>query len=188
VQHHRRRTGSGLPARPNPSLAEHADAIRTLGKQTVENVIEIGRRLTECKRIVGHGNWLPWLEREFGWSERTARRFMQAHEFALAKSDKLADLNIGVSSLCLLAAPSTPKEAADEIIERAKAGEPVPVAETKRIIEDTKGRQEPSSKTRKGTTTKPAKPKPGDADAALKPAHDRAARGREVGWARRQPS
>jgi hypothetical protein len=138
----------------SPLLAEHVDAIRALGKQTVENVIEIGRRLTECKKLVGHGNWLPWLDRVFGWSERTARRFMQAHEFALAKSDKLADLSIGVSSLCLLAAPSTPNEARDEIIRRAQAGETIPAAEAKRIIADSKT----SSKLGKPTT----KPQPSE--------------------------
>ena len=33
----------------NAILVEHAAAIRQLGKQTVENVIEIGRHLTEAK-------------------------------------------------------------------------------------------------------------------------------------------
>ena len=28
------------------------------------------------KRICGHGNWLPWLEREFGWSRQTADNFI----------------------------------------------------------------------------------------------------------------
>jgi hypothetical protein len=43
----------------DPTLAEHAAEIRGLGKRVVGDVIEIGRRLTECKRICGHGNWLP---------------------------------------------------------------------------------------------------------------------------------
>ena len=36
----------------NPVLAEHAAEIRRLGKQTVENVIEIGRHLAEAKAEV----------------------------------------------------------------------------------------------------------------------------------------
>ena len=32
-----------------PVLAEHADAIRRLSKQTVENIIEIGRRLVDFR-------------------------------------------------------------------------------------------------------------------------------------------
>lgn len=58
-------------------LAQHAAAIRTIGKRVVADIIEIGGRLNECKRIVGHGNWLPWLDREFGWTENTARNFIR---------------------------------------------------------------------------------------------------------------
>jgi hypothetical protein len=130
------------------SLAKHAAAIRKLGKRVVFDVIQIGCRLAECKRLCGHGYWRPWLKSEFGWTERTAERFMSVHAL-VGKSDKLSDLELPLSGLYLLAAPSTPKEAVDEIVERAEAGEPVPVAEVKRIIEDTKGRKQPSSKPRK---------------------------------------
>jgi hypothetical protein len=125
-------------SRAEPGLAEHAAAIRALGKQTVENIIEIGRRLSECKRICGHGNWLPWLDREFGWSDQTARNFMRVAE--LSKSKTVLNLDLPVKALYQLAAPSTPKEARDTIIERAKSA-PVPVAEVKRIIETTKDRR-----------------------------------------------
>jgi Protein of unknown function (DUF3102) len=30
-----------------------------------------------AKAEVGHGNWLDWIDREFGWSEATAKRYMQ---------------------------------------------------------------------------------------------------------------
>jgi hypothetical protein len=39
---------------------------------------------------------------------------------AFGKSDKLSDLELSVSGLYLLAAPSTPEEARDAVIERAK--------------------------------------------------------------------
>ena len=85
----------------------------------VGDVIEIGRRLAECKEHVGHGGWLPWLEREFGWKERTAQNFMQVHALA-SKSAKFADLNVDVSALYLIAAPSTPEEVRTEVIERPR--------------------------------------------------------------------
>jgi len=122
-----------LPA----DLIEHASAIRSLGKRVVADVIEIGRRLSDAKRICGHGNWLPWLEREFGWDERTAQRFISVYELA-GKSDNLSDLNLPVSSLYLLAAPSTPEQVRDEIIERASSGEILPVAEVKRVVREHK--------------------------------------------------
>ena len=94
-------------------LAEHADAIRALDKQAGAAIVEIGRRLIEAKALVGHGNWLPWLVREFRWTAETALRFMQVAE-AVGKNNKLLDLDIGVSSLYLLAAPSTPPEAVEK--------------------------------------------------------------------------
>ena len=91
----------------------------TLGKRVVGDIIEIGRRLTDSKRRVGHGGWLPWLEREFGWSDRHARRFMEVHQFA-GKSDKLSNLDLPVSGFFLLAAPSTSDEARHEVIRQAE--------------------------------------------------------------------
>ena len=47
-------------------------------------MIEIGRRLTEMKKICGHGNWLQWLQREFGWTDRQALNYMRVHKPRLA--------------------------------------------------------------------------------------------------------
>jgi hypothetical protein len=170
-------------------VEEHAAAIRRLGKQTIENIIEIGRHLTEAKRIVGPGNWLPWLDREFGWTEMTATRFI--HVFELSKSNKLLDLDLPLSGLYLLAAPSTPEPAKTEVIERAQAGETLSVADVKQTIDTAKGRQQPARKTpRAKPQTAPSKTsaeqviadKPNasrfDADVLLgplKPTHERAA-------------
>jgi hypothetical protein len=114
------------------ALAEHADAIRTLARRAVGDLIEIGRRLTEAKTLCGHGGWLPWLTREFGWTEQTALNFMRVHE--LSKSKNFLDLSIPVSGLYLLAAPSTPPEVVDEVIDRAKSGERVTHAEIAQAI------------------------------------------------------
>jgi hypothetical protein len=117
-------------------LIEHARAIRALGRRAVADIIEIGRLLIEAKQIVGHGGWLPWLEREFGWTDDTALNFMRVHE--LSKSRNFRDLNLPVSSLYLLAAPSTPDEARLEIAQRAEAGEQLPIAEVKRVVAEHK--------------------------------------------------
>jgi Protein of unknown function (DUF3102) len=125
-------------------LAGHAAEIRKLGKRVVGDVIEIGKILGEAKRIAGHGNFGPWLKREFDWTEMTATRFMNVYE--MSKSNNLLDLDLPVSSLYLLAAPSTPQEARDAIIERAEAGEAVSVAEVKDTIDAAKGRKRSKSK------------------------------------------
>jgi hypothetical protein len=97
-------------------LARHAEAIRKLSKRAIEDAIEIGRRLTECKQVLGHGHFGDWL----AWCERTARRFMSLYELS-TKTDKLSELGLPLSSLYLLAARSTPEIACREIIARAKA-------------------------------------------------------------------
>jgi hypothetical protein len=76
-------------ARPRPSeldaklLSDHACQIRKIGKRAVEDIVEIGRRLTLCRdKLCGHGNWIPWLKREFKWSEDTALNFTRVYEMS----------------------------------------------------------------------------------------------------------
>ena len=104
----------------NNVMAGHVEAIRQLGKQTIANVIEIGRHLTECKDLVGHRNFGCWLDREFGWAERSAQNFMSVFGLSKSKNANFADLDLPVSAIYLLAAPGTPDQARDEIIERAQ--------------------------------------------------------------------
>lgn len=121
-------------------LAQNAEVIRALGKRVVGDVIEIGRRLSECKDIAGHGNWLPWLDREFGWTLQTAHNFINVYE-ATGKSQKFGDLNLPVSSLYLLAAPSTPEEARQEVIVRSENGEALTVKDVKYLIDEARKKQ-----------------------------------------------
>jgi hypothetical protein len=116
------------------SLAEHAAEIRRRAKRLLSDVVEIGRLLTECQKIVGHGSWLAWLDRELGWSQSTALNCMRAFQLAQSKNANFADLNLPLSALYLLAAPSTPPEVQDQIIERAVAGEVTKVTDVKKAI------------------------------------------------------
>jgi hypothetical protein len=65
-------------------------------------VIDIGRLLLEAKRKVAHGEWLPWLAKHFGKSERSAQNYMNAAEWA-AKNATVADLKLRPSALYWLA-------------------------------------------------------------------------------------
>jgi hypothetical protein len=78
-------------------------------------------------------------ESEFGWADQTARNFMRVWD--LFKSKKFLNLNIDVSVLYLIAAPSTPEPVRREVIERAKRGEQM--SRTK-AIEVLRRLQEPS--------------------------------------------
>jgi hypothetical protein len=101
----------------------------------VADIIEIGRRLTEAKQIAGHGNWLPWLEREFGWSEDTAQRFMSLHRLH-GDVPQIAEYDLPVSGLYLLARPSTPAPVREEITNRAADGEHFTHAQVKEMVSE----------------------------------------------------
>jgi Protein of unknown function (DUF3102) len=139
--------GNTLPTQAGQvtsTLAEHVAEIRRLYKRVTSDIIEIGRRLTDCQGIVGHGHWHDWLKAEFGWSDSSALNFMRVYD--MSKSANFTDLGIPFSALYLLAAPYTPEKTRTEIIERAKAGESVSVADVKDAIADAKGRKQPARK------------------------------------------
>jgi hypothetical protein len=104
-------------------LTAAANAIRWLAKNVVGDVVEIGRLLTEAKERCAHGDWLPWLQKEFSWHERTAQNFMRVHQ--LSKNENFSDLAVALdlSSLYLLARPSTPESVRDAAAARVRAGE-----------------------------------------------------------------
>lgn len=84
--------------------------------------------------ICGHGNWLPWLDKEFGWSQDTAERLMR---LADPKYRTLAETSgIPLSGLYLLTAKSTPDEAREAVIEAATSGEKVTYTQIKTAVRD----------------------------------------------------
>jgi hypothetical protein len=129
--------------------AEQAEAIRVLGKRAVRDIIEIGARLTMVKegdsdrgiKPIGHGNWLPWLDREFGWNIKTAERFISVYGMSKTKIDNLSNLEIGVSALYMLAAPSTPAEVQAVVIEKVERGEHLTTKQIKEMIADVTKKQ-----------------------------------------------
>jgi hypothetical protein len=52
-----------------------------LGKRFTADVVEIGRRLSECRAVLkDNGGWRAWLETELRLSPQTAGRFIQVYE------------------------------------------------------------------------------------------------------------
>ena len=77
-------------------------------RQAGQSIIEIGKRLTEAKEQLEHGEWLVWLREKVDISERHAQNFMRiAKEYANTKS--LADLG-AAKALALLALPVSERE------------------------------------------------------------------------------
>jgi hypothetical protein len=65
-------TLADLAARAN---VEH-HAYETTQRAALAHAIAAGEALIEAKRLAGHGRWLPWIEANCDFGERTARRYM----------------------------------------------------------------------------------------------------------------
>jgi hypothetical protein len=69
----------------------------------VKDIIAMGHLLIEARSQLDHGQWLPWLEVNFGSSTRTAENYMAAARFA-AKYEMVANLKLRPSALYMLGA------------------------------------------------------------------------------------
>lgn len=110
-----------LVPRTNGTRVSDLDAIaaqiKRLETQTIGNVIETGRLLSEARALIKHGDWRPWLKANFEWSMRTATRSINVYE--LSTQVELSALNISLSALYLLADLKSPVERY-QIVEAAK--------------------------------------------------------------------
>lgn len=111
--------------------------INRLVKRSISDVIDIGRYLSEVKEKLAHGQYQIWLDLEFSWNSRTALRFVTIYKKFndRFKSDKLSDLNLGLSVYHELAGKSIPDAAVDEVINLAKSGKNITLSTAKSIKE-----------------------------------------------------
>ena len=91
----------------------HSD-IQDAARTSLAKAIRIGGLLSEIKAGLQHGEWLPWLEANAPFSERTAQNYLKCHdERERLKSANVADLS---GAYLLLAQPKkdtlTPAEQA----------------------------------------------------------------------------
>ena len=126
---------ANLDERTRNIVWQYTSEIKTLMRLTAENIISIGQKLTQVKSQLGHGNFQQWLTTEFEWSEQTARQFMQVYRWSETIENKnFVFSNLGTSALYLLAAPSTPSEAREEVLGLVNVGEQVSYTRAKNII------------------------------------------------------
>ena len=88
--------------------------------------IEIGRRLVEAKELLPHGEWLPWLQRETEFSERSAQNYMKVFtEYGAAQlglfgpetnTQTFADLPIS-KAIALLSVPESERVEFAEVVD-----------------------------------------------------------------------
>ena len=130
-------------------LLQETKEIKTLMKRTVEGIIETGERLHRVKQRLQHGEFMTWLENEIKCHYSTALHFMRVWETFGEQKEQIADVGINVSVLYLLSAPSMPEQLRTEIVEMAKAGNPVSFAEAKRLKKEYTDRQSDDSSSAK---------------------------------------
>jgi hypothetical protein len=79
------------PERKN-ALDRIATQLRALLRRETKNIIEIGKLLIESRKLLAneHGEWLPWLEKNFDLSARTAQRYIATAEYVASKGDTVS--------------------------------------------------------------------------------------------------
>jgi hypothetical protein len=119
-------------------LTTSASRIRELGQRAVDDVIEIGRILTQVRECVGSGNWLAWIKDEFDWGEDTAQayiRIFDASESNTGTFQHLLATNASISAIDVLVRCGTPPEIVAEVVEEAtKTGKAPTVRGVKRKV------------------------------------------------------
>lgn len=118
---------------------EHRAAIRRAATdikrrehRAAMDIVEIGRALKDVQDRLDHGQFLPWLDQEFGWERRMAYNFMAvANKFA-----NFANIErFGLSALYLLSGPNVPDEAIAEANRLVNQGERVTHKTAKAIVD-----------------------------------------------------
>lgn len=103
---------SGEIINADRSLAQVTQGIRVLSVQTVANMCQLGKLLTEAKAMVGHGGWGKYLEEEVAYSQSTANYFMRMYdeygEYG-PNSQTIGNLG-GTKAMLLLSLPADQRE------------------------------------------------------------------------------
>ena len=144
------------------ALRAQADRIQKLNRTCIDMAIEIGRELISVKSRLQHGQFLPWVKSECGFTARTAQRYISAADFADGKSDTVCRI-LPATAVYQLSAPSTPPEVVREVLDRAKTGETFSPAEVTKMVDTAK------AASRADAVTAPPTAREGDVKIRFKP-------------------
>ena len=88
-----------LPALAADIRAAHA-GVRASAIHAAEQALRAGRLLIEARALVVHGAWAEWLQEHVGFSDRSARRYMQLARSGL-NSATVAEMGLRASAEAL---------------------------------------------------------------------------------------
>jgi predicted transcriptional regulator len=120
-----------------PDIRRHVqdatEHLHALERRTSASIIEIGQTLIDVKARLGHGEFGPWLDAEFSWTDRTARNFMRVAEAFGGKSEILSE--VAPTALIALASGNVLAEIREEFIAKAEAGQRVTHKDVREAID-----------------------------------------------------
>jgi hypothetical protein len=108
-----------LPEESKDIIIGATERIQVRLRKTVEDIILIGQDLSLIKENLAHGQFTDWISKNFEMNHRTANNFINAYTRFKDRVDLLD--HVKPSILYQLAAPSTPDEVVDEVIEMDKS-------------------------------------------------------------------
>ena len=114
-----------------------------------QGALKIGERLCEAKELLGHGEFLPWIKEEFGWTDRTAQKLMAVYrEFGDSQKSLFGpEINtktysdLPVSKLYLLI--SVPESEREDFVKENNVAE-MSVREMEKLLREKKEAEEES--------------------------------------------
>lgn len=135
-------------------IKDKTKKIKNLLRRTSQDILNIGKYLTEVKDNLNFGQFYPWLESELNWSPTSAARFMQVYR--KFNSSNLKDFNLIPSVLYELSANKVPPEAIDEVVKMADSGETITLEVAKSIKKKyTSAKSNDATKDSKSSDQKP---------------------------------
>jgi hypothetical protein len=132
---------NAIPPQQRASIQKITMEIKDNLRKTVKTVWETGKKLAEVRSQIETCQFNLWLKTEFDWSRRTAYNFISVYEaFPEFSSANFAQLNISISALYLLAAPSMHQATRQNLIKKALLGEHISHKAIQKAAEEAKSK------------------------------------------------
>lgn len=100
---------------------QRAQQIHWEAQRITQSGVSIGRMLLEVKERIPLGYWEAWLDQEFAWSAKSARRMMRAAR--LWGDRQVRDTNVSVATLDLIGHADIPDQMRGQLLDHLEGGQ-----------------------------------------------------------------
>ena len=122
--------GTNVTLEQQDRLDAIGDGIKQAGKEIVYQNWEIGKMLTEAKRLIGHGKYIKWVEEKTGMNMRMAQYRIQMYAH-IGPEFKDAYNKLDFKTIVALSSNTLPEENRQQLVKRIEAGERITKEEVK---------------------------------------------------------